>query len=224
MLVFFLIRLALVPVMDLYGRGAAANEALVKITEGASDRPSLLWGNWLKLNWARVYLDPKPDVLDDLLGEATPANLDRTREFRDAFTGYLLRIVAGLTWWVGAVLGVLVLWRRGSMADAPWGLIAGAGAGIAASATIGSLVMIGDLVPHWLWRMTLQSDGDQLLRLPVWSVLVVVWWTLLGFLVGIGLTLLGPLGRSVLAPLQGLLSGGLRMFGLRRLADFFAPL
>jgi hypothetical protein len=225
-LAFFLIRLALVPVMDLYGRGAAANEALVKVTPelSAGDRPSLLWGNWLKLNWVRVYLDPKPDVLDPLLGAATPASLERTREFRDAFTGFLLRVVVGLTWWVGAVLGVLVLWRRGSMADAPWGLIAGAGAGIAASATIGSIVMIGDLAPHFLWQGTLQSDGDQWLRLPLWSLLAVAWWTLLGFLLGIGLTMLGPLGRPVLAPLQGLVSGGLRLVGLRRLADFFAPL
>jgi hypothetical protein len=225
-LAFFLIRLALVPVMDLYGRGAAANEALVKITPelSAGDRPLLLWGNWLKLNWVRVYLDPKPDVLDPLLGAATPATLERTREFRDAYTGFLLRVVAGLTWWVGAVLGVVLLWRRGSMGDAPWGLIAGAGAGIAASATIGSIVMIGDLVPHFLWQLTLQSDGDQWLRLPLWSLLAVVWWTLLGFVLGIGLTMLGPLGRPVLAPLQGLVSGGLRMVGLRRQADFFAPL
>jgi hypothetical protein len=225
-LAFLLIRLALVPVMDLYGRGAAAQEALVKITPelSAPERPSLQWGNWLQLNWMRVYLDPKPDVLDALLGPANPANLERTREFRDAFTGYLLRTVVGLTWWVGAVLGVMVLWRRGSMADAPWGLIAGAGAGIAASATIGSLVMIGDLGPHLLWQLTLHTEGDQLLRLPVWVLLTMVWWTLLGFLLGIGLTMLGPLGRPFLAPLQGLVSGGLRLVGLRRLADFFAPL
>jgi hypothetical protein len=224
-LAFFLIRLALLPVMDFYGRGVAANEALVKVTaDGGEGRPSMMWGNWLRLNWARVYLDPKPDVLDPVLGEANAASVDRAREFRDAFTGYLLRIIVGLTWWVGAVLGVLVLWRSGSMGDAPWGLIAGGATGIAASATLGSVVMIGDLVPHLLWQMTLQSDGDQLVRLPVWGLMTLAWWTLLGLLAGVGLTLLGPIGRAVLAPLQGLVSGGLRLFGLRRLADFFAPL
>ena len=223
---FLLMRLALVPIMDVYGRGAAANEALAKITADGkgAERPSLKWSNWLRLNWARIYLDPKPEVLTDILGPETPATLDRTREFRDAFTGYLLRIVVGFTWWMGAVLAVLVLVSAATWADAPWGLIAGAGAGIAASATIGSLVMIGDLVPHLLWQAALHRDGDRLLLLPLWSLLAVIWWTILGALVGIGLTLLGPLGRPVLAPLQGLLSGGLRLFGLRRLADFFAPL
>jgi hypothetical protein len=223
---FFLMRLVLVPIMDFYGRGAAASHALAAVTTDRKpdDRPSLAWGDWLKLNWIRIYLDPQADALSSVLGPETPAALDRTREFRDAFTGYLLRTVVGFTWWLGAVLGVLVLWRRGNMADAPWGLIAGAGAGIAISATIGSVVILGDLVPHFLWNATLRNDGEQLVLLPVWSLLALIWWTILGILVGIVLTLLGPLGRPVLVPLQALLSDGFRMLGLRRLADFVAPL
>jgi hypothetical protein len=225
-LVFLLLRLALVPVMDLYGRGAAANAALAKVTPylSADDRPSLSLGKWLQLNWVRIYFNPRPDVLDGVIGPAMPGTENRTREFRDTFTAHLLRVVVGTTWWLGAVLGVLVLWRRSSMMDAPWGLIAGAGAGIALSATIGSLVMIGDIVPHLLWQASLQSDGDQLVLLPVWSALAVVWWTILGVLLGVALTFMGPFGRPILAPVQGLISDLLRLVRLRRLGDFFAPI
>src|SRR5439155_5280995 len=132
--------------------------------------------------------NPKPELLDGVLGPASPAEADRTREFRDSYTAFLLRTVVGWTWWLGAVLGVLVLWQRGNVLDAPWGLIAGAAAGIAGSATLGSLVMIGDMVPHLLWESTLQGSSGSLVMLPVWSLMAVVWWTFLGVIAGVVLT------------------------------------
>ena len=125
------------------------------------------------------------------------------------------------TWWIGAVLGVLVLWRRGGILDAPWGLIAGTAAGVAASATIGCVVMLGELGLHWLWE-TVSGSGSTVL-LPVWVLMAVGWWTFLGLVLGVVLAAIGPLGQPVAAPMQGLFAGAFRLAGLRRLADFFAP-
>jgi len=221
---FFLLRLLLVPVMDLYGRGVAASEALARIpaNKPAEQRPSLAWGGWLRLPWTRVYVDPQKEALDDLLGPAIPAQADRTRDFRDYFTGQLLRVAVGFTWWIGAVAGVLALWRRGNISDVPSGLVAGAAAGIAVSATIGSIVVVGDLGPHFLWDLTLQGTVEGLWMLPLWVLAVLAWWTGLGVLLGSALSLVGPLGRSLLYPFQIVLTECCRLAGLRRLGDYFS--
>jgi len=76
--------LLLIPVMDFYGRGAAADAAMARITPEmpADKRPSLAWGDWLKLPWAEIYLHPTAQTLTgkELLPEATAAQADRTRE------------------------------------------------------------------------------------------------------------------------------------------------
>jgi len=224
-LVFFLVRLALVPVLDVFGRGAAANAALARAPGEIplDKRESLAWGGWLKLPWQEIYLNPKPESLKEVLGDATPAQLDRSRGFRDYFTGYVLRVIIGCTWWLGAVAGVFVLWRRGNVTDAPWGLLAGAAAGIVVSATVGSVVLVGDLGPHLVFDVAGKGKEAGIVMLLLWAVVAVVWWSILGFVCGVVLTLLGPLGRSLLYPLQGVLSGACRLVGLARLGDFFSP-
>jgi hypothetical protein len=222
---FFLLRLLLVPVLDVYGRGIAANEALARIpsTKPAQARPSLAWGGWLNVSWTRVYFDPQKTVLDDVLGPATATQENRTRDFRDYFTGRLMRVMIGSTWWIGAIAGVFVLWRRGNVADAPWGLVAGAAAGLAVSATLGSMVIVLDLGPHFLWDLTFEGTADGLLLLPLWVLIVLAWWTGIGIVLGMALTLLGPLGRPLLKPLQAILQACCRLIGLQRLGDYFAP-
>jgi hypothetical protein len=131
-------------------------------------------------------------------------------------------VIIGFTWWIGAVVGVFVLWRRGNFVDGTWGLVAGAGAGIAASATIGSIAIAGDLGPHFIWHATLQNMADELLLLPLWIMLVLAWWVCVGLAVGICLTLLGPLARPLLHPFSIMLTACCRLAGLQRLADYFA--
>jgi hypothetical protein len=186
--------------------------------------PSVAWGGWLKIPWPRVLLFPQPEVLDDLLGPASPAQVGRTREFRDYFTAYLLMVVVGCTWWIGALGGMILVWRRGGVLDAPWGLIAGTAAGLAIGATLGSVLLVVDLVPHLIWDWTLRGQSGGAGWLVVWAALAVAWWTLLGIILGVGLTFLGPLGRPFLFPFQFVLSGLFWMVGLRRLSEFFAPL
>ena len=84
--------------------------------------------------------------------------------------------------------------------------------------------MVGDLVPHWLWESTLRDSAGGVALLPVWALVTVVWWTVLGFGLGVALSALGPLGRPFLLPLQSLIAGACRLAGMRRPAEFFAPL
>jgi hypothetical protein len=186
--------------------------------------PSLAWGGWLKVPWTRVMLSPKPEVLDDLLGPATRAQVGRTRIFRDYFTQYLLGIIVAFTSWIGAVVGVYAVSKRGSLLDAPWGFVAGAAAGMVISATIGCILIVFDLVPHLIWDLSLRGQSGGFLWLFVWVALTLVWWTMLGVLLGVGLTFLGPMGRPFLYPLQIALSGLFRLVFLRRLSAFFAPM
>jgi hypothetical protein len=224
-LAFVLLRLALVPVVDVVGRGWASNMALRQVPDVSPDNlPSLAWGGWLKVPWTRTILNPKPEVLDDLLGTATPAQVGRTRLFRDYFVQYLLGILIACTCWIGAVVGVYAVCKRGSLLDAPWGFVAGAAAGMVISATIGCILIVFDLGPHLIWDLSLRGQSGGFLWLFVWVALTLVWWTLLGVLLGVGLTFLGPMGRPFLYPFQVALSGLFRLLFLRRLSAFFAPM
>jgi hypothetical protein len=224
--VFFLVRALLVPVLDVYGRGAAADAALAR-TPGeipVEKRESMAWGGWLALPWKDIYLNPQPEALDAVAGKANSGQLDRTRGFRDYFTSYCLRVIVGATWWLGAFLGVYVLWRRGNVTDAPWGLLAGTVAGIVVSATVGSVILVGDLGPHLLFAVAASGKEAGMVMLILWAVIAVIWWTILGFGCGVLLSVLGPLGRSLLYPVQAFFSGLLALLRLPGLANFFAPL
>jgi hypothetical protein len=106
--------------------------------------------------------------------------------------------------------------------DLPMGVLAGAVAGLAGCATLACLVLAGDLVPQLLWELTLRSDSAGAGLLPVWIVLAVLCWTLLGAGLGLLLSLSEPLRRNVLAPLGQGLAWLCRKSGLKGLADFLA--
>src|SRR5262249_18934316 len=154
------------------------------------------YGAWLALPWTKIFLASDPD----LFGPAAHKNL--TREFRDEFTSYFVRIFTLLTWWLGAVAGVILVVRRGGWLDVPWGVIAGSVAGLAAGATCACLLLLGDFVPHMLWDAALRTDSSGGALLPVWIMLAAVCWTVLGAVLGLLLGLTGPLGRAFLVPVQ----------------------
>jgi hypothetical protein len=239
--VLVLLRLLLFPVVDVYGRSAAANAGLAAALPpvAASVRPSMAWGGWLGLPWTKIYLDPKPAVLKDLAREwqkqqSKDADIhaadfegkyfDSTRTFRDFVAGHVLRVIVACTWWLGAVLGVFVLWRRGSVLDAPWGLVAGTATGIAGAATVGALILAGDLVPHVIWDLSLRGSAAGFGALVLWGIVVTAWWILLGVVTGLVLTALGPVGRLCLHPFQCALSSLSGFLGMAKWSHFFAPL
>jgi hypothetical protein len=224
------------------GRVAARAVSVVLAAEGAAVKakeqdfathgPLASYAGWLELPWPGILLDTDPTlvdgaVLDDTLRAVIAAHplarqQDRTREFRDAFASDFVRLLTLWTWWVGALGGAVALSRRGGgIFNLPWGLAAGAAAGVAGAATLACLMLAGDLLPHALWSALGLGGGGGMLA--VWIVLAALCWTLLGAALGALLGITGALGRAVLAPLQGILAALLRLFGLRGAAAYFAP-
>ena len=95
-----------------------------------------------------------------------------------------------------------------------FGLIAGATAGVAASATIASVVLVVEILPHSL----MQPEQAGLGSLLVWVLLALITWSLFGVVVGLLCGLFGPVRRVVLEPVQTLLARICRICGLKGLA------
>jgi hypothetical protein len=72
------------------------------------------------------------------------------------------------TGWIGALLGLALIIRRGRWLDIPWGIIAGAGAGIAVSGTLACLLPVLDWPARALWRLL--PTGFSLLGSSVWPI------------------------------------------------------
>jgi hypothetical protein len=134
-----------------------------------------------------------------------------------------------ITWWIGAVGGVVLLWRRGARrTDLAYGLVAGAVAGLVASATLACLLPGLDWLPGLLgrkiaasttWGVTKQVP---LIWLPLWIVLALVNWTVWGAVAGFVLGRAGPLGARLLRQAAGVLGWLCRLCGLRRASAYFA--
>jgi hypothetical protein len=133
-----------------------------------------------------------------------------------------------ITWWIGALVGVVLLWRRGTRrTDLVYGLIAGAIAGLVASATLACLLPKLDWLPSLFSRVFARSNratGSALsvVWLPLWIALALVNWTLWGALVGLVLGRAGPPGARLLAQAAGVLRALCRLCGLKRASAFFA--
>jgi len=132
------------------------------------------------------------------------------------------------TWWLGAVAGAVLLWRRGSrIIDALYGLIAGAMAGLAGSATFACLLPGLDSLPRFVWyeigKATglLNSSGYGFLWTILWIILATVCWAMLGAVAGFVLGSMGRAGATVLAGLGEFVSRALRLCGLKRAAAHF---
>jgi len=219
-LTLLLLRLVVAPLVDLHARGAAlasaraASPALV---------PDTSVGAWLQLPWARIFLGNRKVAAEDRPGAAPARGPTDLRDFREQFVNSFVRTVALWTWWAGAAAGLLVLRRRGgTLSDLPWGLTAGAVAGLAAGASLACLVLLGDLLPCLLWGLAAGGLATGAGGLILWILLALVCWTLVGALLGLMLGLLGPAGLVILAPLRAGLGGLCGLCGLRSAAAYFA--
>ena len=114
----------------------------------------------------------------------------------------------------------MVAQRRGRWTDYFCGLIAGAGAGLAASATIACIVSVVDLLPRAL--LSLFPGVSPWMAALLWLLLACVSWTLLGAAFGLLLTLFGSLGNRVVEMLGAPFAWLLRLCGLNRLAEVFS--
>jgi hypothetical protein len=175
----------------------------------------------------RALLVVPADLFARVLGararQPPPGALLRWLEAPGTEDGFL-RLFVLATWWVGGILGVVLVWRRGGRwADLLCGAVAGAALGLLASATLGCGLIVVDAVPRFLLAMLVRPrpDTSPWLWTPIWALLAVACWTALGGALGLLLSAAGP-GRRLLGAAAAPLSGAFRACGLDRAADFFA--
>jgi hypothetical protein len=213
-LAFFLVRLLLVPVLDFIARPAAARAAAAKVGHPVNKDSRLSeTGGWLSVPWGRIFFGTEPTIPADRL-QPTSAGEVATRELLQYFAGSFVRTVVLLTWWVGAVLGAWYVVRRGAVSDLPWGLIAGAVAGVAGAATLACVILGAEAIPLWVWG----TSSPGLALLVVWVIWALLWWTAVGAGVALILGLVAPWRRAILRPVQDGLANLFRICGLRGLA------
>ncbi len=136
--------------------------------------------------------------------------------------GYL-RLFVLATWWIGAVVGAYLVWkRRGHWSDVLTGTAAGAMLGVAGAVTVACLVTLLDLGPRLLAALLASSNMAAGVATLFWLVLVLLWWAGLGAAAGSMLPVLGRRGRLALAHFRMPLMVALEALGLRGAAAFLA--
>jgi hypothetical protein len=116
------------------------------------------------------------------------------------------------TWWLGAIVGAFLLWRRSHRAtDVAAGVVTGAAAGLVGSATLALLLPDADGAARFLWQEIgtvtgwSGSTGAVWLWITVWILLATGTWTILGAGVGFLLGIAGRRGQWMLVRLQEIL-------------------
>jgi hypothetical protein len=220
--VCLMLRIVLIPLVDLAGRPMIASAAASKLgVEPTSDSKFHEAGGWLLLPWLAILGD---------VDEKFPASVFRpgpgevnTTEFRHYFVSYFVRWFVLCTFWIGAIIGVaLVLRRGGTTSDVPWAIVAGAGAGLAGAATLAALFMAGEMLPHAVWQLAVGAHGGAG-YLALWSLIAVACWLLIGIALGLVVPWVRPLRRLLIDPFQSLLATAFGVFGMKGLAAYWRP-
>ena len=214
------LRLAMVPIADGYLRGAAVHSAAHRLGVNiTADSPVGAVAGWLRLPWQKILLAEDTAIPGELFDPASRAPVPAA-DLRDYFVGSFTRQLVLLTWWLGGLVGAVLLWRRSGVLDAPWGFVAGSVAGLAGAATFACAFLVIELVPQLLWHL-LTGDSGGAFAWFAWVLVAVLCWLGLGIGAGIVAAILPPLRRLVLLPLQRLPAAALRGLGLRAFADFW---
>ena len=223
-LAFVLVRLLLVPLVDLEGRSAVVASAAAKLSIPPSrDGPPAQLGGWLQLPWSRILTGADDSLSTKWFAKTLPDDAPREvpmREFRHYFESYFLRWFVFYTWWVGALAGGIVVVRHGGgLGNLPWGIVAGAVAGVAGSVTLGSLFLVVEIVPHALWDLVFAGQGGGFGLWIAWVLRALATWTVCGAAAGLLLSLAAPSHRHLVVPVQKMVAGLCRLCGLRGLAQ-----
>jgi hypothetical protein len=223
-LVCLLLRVLLIPFVDLLGRSSVAADAATKVGfEPANNSPFSEFGGWLRLPWLAILGGADAKFSAGVFQPGNNAEVS-TLEFRHYFASYFIRWFTLRTWWIGAILAVIfVLQRGGGALDVPWAVVAGAFAGLAGGATLAAFFLVAEMIPHTLWHFAAIGAHGGIGFLLLWTLLAVFCWLLVGIALGIILPWIGPLRRLLIDPLQHLIAGGFRAVGLTTLADYWMP-
>jgi hypothetical protein len=187
---------------------------------------AVIVGAILGLLWRLVMVFPA-DMFARLLRNPArsplPGSLEAWLQMPAADETFLRSFVLA-TWWVGAVVGVILIWQRGgSFLDMAFGLLAGAVAGLGGSATVACALVLGDALPRGLLNALLGSRSlGPALATPLWIITTSMCWIVEGALIGLVLAILGRSGAAGLAFAASPLAWLLRLCGMASWADFFA--
>jgi hypothetical protein len=131
------------------------------------------------------------------------------------------------SWWVGAVAGAILLWRRGNRKiDVLSGALAGAGAGVMLSATLACLLDAADALPRAVLGnvsgLLKFSDGGRVwFWTVVWLLVAAACWGLVGGTICFIVNWAGRRGVRVLAGVAAPMVWLLQICGLNRFAGLF---
>src|SRR5262249_24672687 len=128
------------------------------------------------------------------------------------------------TWWVGTIAGAVLVWRRGGRSfDVLFGAIAGTSAGAAVAATIACVMPLLDWPLPWTLFRALNSDDvtkSAWLWSPVWILVTLLWWLVLGGVIGFLLSLAGRRGRQLIGYAARPIAWLLGLVGLKGAAGY----
>ncbi len=187
---------------------------------------AVIVGSILGLLWRLVLVFPA-DLYARLLGSTRrlplPGSLETWLQSPTVDEGFF-RLFVLATWWIGAGVGVFLVWRGGGRwSDLFCGLIAGAVAGLAGSATVACGVILADGIPRSLLNGALAGRVmGPALATPLWIITASACWMIEGAALGAILNTLGRSGTAVLVLLGSPLVWLLRLCGMSNLAEFFA--
>jgi hypothetical protein len=216
-LAFLLVRILLVPLVDFGGQSGAVAAAAAKLgVPPSGDNVLSTAGGWLQLPWGRILVGAEGSLPTKWFDPAQTGEIP-LREFRHYFASYFFRGLAVSMLWIGALVGAIMLWRLGGLANILWGAVAGAVAGVAASVTVSSLFLVLEVVPHVLWDLIAPGQGAGAYFL--WVVCALACWAAAGALVGLVLSVATPCRVHVVWPVQRTMAGLCRLCGLRGLAQ-----
>jgi hypothetical protein len=218
-IVLFLARLAMVPIADGYLRGAAVHAAADKLGVDVKGGPVADTAGWLRLPWPAI-MGGEGTIPPELFDPANHHTTMTAADFRDYYAKAFTSSLVLWTWWLGGVLGAVLLLRRGGVVDVPWGFIAGSVAGLAAMATFACAFLVIEMVPQFVWQKATDGSGGPVAWVG-WVILAMLWWLALGVGTGIVCAIMPPLRRIVLLPLQRVPAAILRAVGLERMAAFW---
>jgi hypothetical protein len=220
---FLLLRVLLVPVVDF---GTASS-----VAESAAKRVGVTWEpGSTPLPWVSLlagFDGPLPGIIPETAGRPAEETARMARDARRYFVAGFLRSILAWTWLPLAVIASLLMLRANRDSSPFWptnfvpAILAGTVAGFVAAASLACLFLAVEIVPRLAWAVTFGALGLELT--PVWIVVALVGWALVGALAGFVLAVAIPVRLLIYPPIQSVLAGLLALCGLRDLSRRFQP-
>ena len=222
-LLCLVLRVVLIPFVDMLGRSSVANSAATKLGFKPDDKSRFeRFGGWLELPWLAILGGANGSFEADVFQPGSQKKVEYV-DFRHYFASYFIRRFMLSTFWIGALIGAIMVLRRGGTHDLLWGVVAGTVAGFAVSATLAAFFLVAEMAPHMLWHFSVGAHGG-VWFLFLWIVFAIFCWLFVGVGLGIVLPWITPLRRVVIDPFQRLIARAFDIVGMKMLGAYWAPI